>query len=36
MNANTGKEHTQFYIKAASQHLELILKYSQTWFKTRF
>lgn len=24
MNANTGKEHTQFYIKAASKHLELI------------
>ena len=24
MNANTGKEHTQYYIKAASQHLELI------------
>jgi len=24
MNANTGKEHTQFYIKAASQHLPLI------------
>lgn len=23
MNANTGKEHTQFYIKAASQHLPL-------------
>ncbi len=26
MNANTGKEHTQFYIKAASQHLELIFE----------
>ncbi len=24
MNANTGKEHTQYYIKAAHQHLELI------------
>ena len=26
MNANTGKEHTQFYIKAASQHLPLIFE----------
>ncbi len=26
MNANTGKEHTQFYIKAASQHLTLIFE----------
>lgn len=26
MNANTGKEHTQFYIKAAHQHLELIFE----------
>lgn len=26
MNANTGKEHTQFYIKAASQHLKLIFE----------
>ncbi len=26
MNANTGKEHTQFYIKAASKHLELIFE----------
>ena len=26
MNANTGKEHTQFYIKAASQHLALIFE----------
>lgn len=26
MNANTGKEHTQYYIKAASQHLELIFE----------
>ncbi len=24
MNANTGKEHTQYYIKAHSDHLELI------------
>lgn len=24
MNANTGKEHTQFYIKAANQHLPLV------------
>src|SRR6185436_16846239 len=24
MNANTGKEHTQYYIKAASKHLSLI------------
>src|SRR5580704_7996926 len=26
MNANTGKEHTQFYIKAASKHLPLIFE----------
>lgn len=26
MNANTGKEHTQFYIKASSEHLELIFE----------
>lgn len=26
MNANTGKEHTQFYIKAASKHLKLIFE----------
>src|SRR3989344_8950404 len=26
MNANTGKEHTQYYIKAASKHLELIFE----------
>lgn len=26
MNANTGKEHTQFYIKAASKHLSLIFE----------
>jgi predicted Zn-dependent peptidase len=26
MNANTGKEHTQYYIKAASNHLPLIFK----------
>src|SRR5882724_3969063 len=26
MNANTGKEHTQFYIKAANQHLPLIFE----------
>lgn len=26
MNANTGKEHTQFYIKAASHHLKLIFE----------
>jgi predicted Zn-dependent peptidase len=26
MNANTGKEHTQFYIKAASHHLPLIFE----------
>jgi len=26
MNANTGKEHTQYYIKAASQHLSLIFE----------
>lgn len=26
MNANTGKEHTQFYIKAASKHLGLIFE----------
>src|SRR5574343_324295 len=26
MNANTGKEHTQFYIKAATHHLELIFE----------
>ncbi len=26
MNANTGKEHTQFYIKAASNHLPLIFE----------
>lgn len=26
MNANTGKEHTQFYIKAAHRHLELIFE----------
>ncbi len=26
MNANTGKEHTQYYIKTASQHLELIFE----------
>ncbi|MCL5666223.1 MAG: insulinase family protein [Patescibacteria group bacterium] len=26
MNANTGKEHTQFYIKSASQHLPLIFE----------
>jgi predicted Zn-dependent peptidase len=26
MNANTGKEHTQFFIKAASQHLPLIFE----------
>jgi predicted Zn-dependent peptidase len=25
-NANTGKEHTQYYIRAASQHLPLILE----------
>ena len=26
MNANTGKEHTQYYIKAASKHLPLIFE----------
>ncbi len=26
MNANTGKEHTQFYIKAAAKHLPLIFE----------
>ena len=26
MNANTGKEHTQYFIKAASQHLRLIFE----------
>lgn len=26
MNANTGKEHTQFYIKAARQHLPMIFE----------
>ena len=26
MNANTGKEHTQFYIKAASKHVPLIFE----------
>jgi predicted Zn-dependent peptidase len=26
MNANTGKEHTQYYIKSASQHLPLIFE----------
>ena len=26
MNANTGKEHTQYYIKAASKHLALIFE----------
>src|SRR3954467_576338 len=26
MNANTGKEHTQYYIKTASQHLPLIFE----------
>ncbi len=26
MNANTGKEHTQFYIKAASRHFKLIFE----------
>src|SRR3990167_3922392 len=26
MNANTGKEHTQYYIKAASKHLSLIFE----------
>jgi predicted Zn-dependent peptidase len=26
MNANTGKEHTQFYIKSASKHLPLIFE----------
>ncbi len=26
MNANTGKEHTQFYIKSASHHLKLIFE----------
>ncbi len=26
MNANTGKEHTQFYIKAANQHLPVIFE----------
>ncbi|MBI3232099.1 MAG: insulinase family protein [Candidatus Doudnabacteria bacterium] len=26
MNANTGKEHTQYFIKAASKHLELIFE----------
>jgi predicted Zn-dependent peptidase len=26
MNANTGKEHTQYYIKAASRHLPLIFE----------
>lgn len=26
MNANTGKEHTQFFIKAASEHLPLIFE----------
>ncbi len=26
MNANTGKEHTQYYIKASNQHLELIFE----------
>src|SRR3989344_2463505 len=26
MNANTGKEHTQYYIKAASHHFELIFE----------
>lgn len=26
MNANTGKEHTQFYIKAASKHMPLIFE----------
>lgn len=26
MNANTGKEHTQYYIKAQSSHLELIFE----------
>ncbi len=26
MNANTGKEHTQFYIKTASKHLPLIFE----------
>jgi predicted Zn-dependent peptidase len=26
VNANTGKEHTQYYIKAASKHLELIFE----------
>ncbi len=26
MNANTGKEHTQYYIKAASKYLSLIFE----------
>src|SRR5690348_7445516 len=26
MNANTGKEHTQYYIKAASKHLPIIFE----------
>src|SRR3990167_7374422 len=26
MNANTGKEHTQYFIKAASKHLPLIFE----------
>src|SRR6185295_15755121 len=26
MNANTGKEHTQYYIKAASKHLPLLFE----------
>jgi predicted Zn-dependent peptidase len=26
MNANTGKEHTQYFIKASSKHLELIFE----------
>ncbi|MCL5436018.1 MAG: insulinase family protein [Patescibacteria group bacterium] len=26
MNANTGKEHTQYFIKAASQHLPLVFE----------
>ena len=31
MNANTGKEHTQFYIKAASKHLPLIFEVSDRY-----